>query len=223
VRRRRLLLTLAASLAAVGAVPALAQDAGRDLCADAPEGVKCIHGKGRQTEGGGGKVSHKGWPPINGVVWVLDHKGRSGVATELNDELLGGHGSDRLDGADGNDVIWGDMWSKGNNERQRDTLIGGNGNDWLYASHGRNVIDGGAGRDTIWSYFAVRVTIRAGAGNDRIWVKNGAGRVDCGPGRDVLHVPLAGYSHTGCEVIKHYCSFGDDGHGGCKKRGTRRR
>ena len=52
-------------------------------------------------------------------------------------------------------------------------LIGNGGDDWLYASHGTNSVVGGEGRDTIWSYFAVRVTIKAGAGNDKVWVKNG--------------------------------------------------
>lgn len=189
-----------------------------NLCSDAPAGVKCQLGGGRQTAGGQdvSKVSHKGWPRVTGVLWVLDHNGRSGTGSPFNDELLGGHGSDRLAGGRGNDILWGDMWPTGNTTGQRDTLIGGPGNDWLYASHGTNHVSGGPGNDTIWSYFAVRATIDAGPGNDRIWAKHGTGSIDCGAGRDTIHVPLSGYSLRNCEVVKHYCQFGDDGHGGCK-------
>jgi Ca2+-binding RTX toxin-like protein len=195
-----------------------------DLCDDAPAGVKCQLGGGRQTAGGqdAGKVSHRGWPRVTGVLWVLDHSGRSGTGTALNDELLGGHGDDRLVGGRGNDIIWGDQWPTGNTTSQRDVIVGNDGRDWLYASHGTNRVSGGPGRDTIWSYFAVKVSVDAGPDNDRIWVKNGAGRVDCGAGRDVLHVPLAGYTYTNCETIEHYCTFGDDGHGGCNHGPGRR-
>ncbi|MFL5845491.1 MAG: PKD domain-containing protein [Solirubrobacteraceae bacterium] len=188
-----------------------------DLCDDAPAGVKCQLGGGRQTAGGKseGKVSHKGWPRVTGVLWVLDHAGRTGTGTALNDELLGGHGDDHLVGGKGNDIIWGDQWPTGNTTTQRDVIIGNGGRDWLYASHGTNSVSGGEGNDVIWSYFAVKVTVDAGPGRDKVWVKNGGGRVDCGPGRDVLHVPLAGYTYTGCEEIHHYCEFGEDGHGGC--------
>jgi hypothetical protein len=207
-------LTLA--LACALASPVSADEA--DLCAAVPIGVKCQPGGGRQSAGGkdAGKVSHKGWPKVDGVLWVLDHDGRSGRATDLNDELLGGHGDDALAGGAGDDILWGDMWPTGNNTHQRDKLVGGAGNDWLYASHGRNRVNAGPGNDVIWSYFAVRASISAGPGNDRIWAKHGTGTIDCGPGRDVLHVPLSGYALHGCEVVRHYCQFGDDGHGGCK-------
>lgn len=195
-----------------------------EVCDAAPAGVKCQLGEGRQTDGGPGtgKVSHKGWPKVTGVLWILDHNGRRGTGTDLNDELLGGHGNDHLTGGNGHDILWGDMWPTKNNEWQRDTLIGGRGNDWLYASHGNNVVRGGPGRDTIWSYFAVKTRINAGTGNDKLWVKNGRGTVDCGPGKDWIRVPLSGYRLRGCETVKHYCTFGEDGHGGCKKPGERR-
>jgi Ca2+-binding RTX toxin-like protein len=214
-------LSLGVVLSALLAAPAAAQ-LPDDVCRLAPAGVKCQEGGGRTTEGGAaaGKVSHKGWPAVTGVIWVLDHNGRSGTGTVLNDELLGGHGSDELDGGPGKDILWGDMWPTQNNTWQRDRLVGGAGNDWLYASHGRNVVVGGPGRDTIWAYFAVRVRIRAGDGNDRIWAKHGTGHIDCGPGRDRVRVPLSGYSLSGCEIVRHYCAFGPDGHGGCNN-GTR--
>jgi Ca2+-binding RTX toxin-like protein len=218
---RVLLAALAVLLGA--AVPAHAQLV--DLCDDVPLGIECQAGDGRQTEGGKehGKVSHKGWPKITGELWVVDHNGRSGTGTKLNDELLGGHGDDRLVGGKGNDVIWGDMWPTGNTTSQRDVLIGNAGRDWIYASHGTNRIAGGEGDDVIWSYFAVNVKLDAGPGNDKVWVKNGRGVVDCGPGRDRLRVPLEGYTYRNCERIRHYCTFGPDGHGGCNGPNDRRR
>lgn len=218
------LLSLAALLIAMTAL--VAGSAGAqigppvDVCSAAPlAGVACQLGNGRQTQGGKsvGKVSHKGWPAVTGVLLVLDDRGHHVTGTKFNDELLGSHGSDRLVGGPGNDILWGDEWPTHNNTTQRDRLIGGPGNDWLYASHGHNVVDGGPGNDTIWSYFAVRATIRGGAGNDRIWAKHGTGTIDCGAGHDTVHVPLSGYRLRGCEVVKHYCAFGSDGHGGCRQ------
>lgn len=212
---RRILVCLA--LLAIPATAHAQVGVPTDLCDDAPAGIACQLGGGRQTAGGKaeGKVSHKGWPAVTGVLWIVDHQGRAGTGTKYNDELLGGHGDDRLVGGKGDDILWGDQWPTGNTTAQRDVLIGNAGDDWLYASHGTNRVTGGPGRDTIWSYFALDVAVKAGPGNDRVWVKNGSGRVDCGPGRDVLHVPLSGYTFRGCEVVKHYCEFGDDGHGGC--------
>jgi Ca2+-binding RTX toxin-like protein len=191
------------------------------VCQDAPAGVECQLGGGRTSEGGAaaGKVSHKGWPAVTGVLWVLDHNGRGGTGTVLNDELLGGHGNDRLDGADGADILWGDMWPTGNTTRQRDVLTGGQGNDWIYASHGTNTVSGGRGNDRIWAYFAVHAIIHAGAGNDHVWARHGRGLVDCGAGDDVIRIPLSGYRVRHCETVKHWCAFGDDGHGGCRQGG----
>ena len=44
-------------------------------------GEQCGPGNGRKTPGGGDKVSHKGWPAITGILWmVLDStpEGRPG-------------------------------------------------------------------------------------------------------------------------------------------------
>jgi hypothetical protein len=30
------------------------------------------------------------------------------------------------------------------------------------------------------------------------------------------------YAVRNCETVKHFCAYGDDGHGGCKKPGERR-
>ena len=105
------------------------------------------------------------WPRINGELWINgDDHDTSHAGTAKNDELLGGHGDDRLDGRRGHDVIWGDHKASGQPTSQNDKLRGGRGHDWIYASHGWNDIHGGPGHDTI-----------------RVWF--GRGFVDCGPGR----------------------------------------
>src|SRR4051812_9133876 len=151
-RSLAVLLPLLAIALAAPSVPA----AEIDLCAAAPAGIKCQLGLGRHTAGGKkeGKVSHKGWPHVTGVLWVVDHGGRRGTGTALNEELLGGHGDDHLVGGKGSDILGGGQCPTGNTTSQHDVLIGNAGRDWLYASHGTNHVVGGPGRDTIWSYFA---------------------------------------------------------------------
>ena len=91
----------------------------------------------------------------------------------LNDELLGHHGSDRIAGGAGHDILWGDWDPRNNNGTQRDVLRGGAGNDWIYPSHGRT-------------------TVLAGKGKDRVWAFYGRGTIDCGPGRDTVRVRMNG-------------------------------
>ncbi len=153
-----------------------------------------------------GKVSHEGWPAIDGIFWkAVGDADRSRVGGALNDELLGHHGSDRISGAGGHDVLWGDWDPKDNNGHQRDTLRGNAGNDWLYPSHGRSRVYGGPGNDRVWAFY-------------------GRGFIDCGPGRDQIRIRMNGaFRHRGCEVVRHFCAFGSDGRGGCRKPGARRR
>lgn len=174
-------------------------------CAPQREGEQCGPGYGRQTAGGGEKVSHKGWPAVTGILWkVVADDGRRKVGGERNDELLGHHGSDRIAGADGHDIVWGDWDPKDNNTRQHDVLRGGSGNDWIYSSHGTNRIFGGKGRDYIWAYY-------------------GHGTIDCGPGkRDTARVRLnSGYRVRNCERIKNFCGHGSKPGGGCYKPGEK--
>jgi Ca2+-binding RTX toxin-like protein len=87
----------------------------RSLCEPRRSGESCGPGNGRRTPGGGEKVSHKGWPAITGILWKVDHsRDTRKVGGGANDELLGHHGSDRISGAGGNDVLWGD-WDPRNN------------------------------------------------------------------------------------------------------------
>jgi hypothetical protein len=180
--------------------------ASASLCAPVQSGVQCGPGNGRKTVGGGDKVPHNGWPAITGILWkVLDSRGHNKTGGPDNDELLGHHGSDKLNGGDGNDILWGDWDPSNNNTRQKDVLNGGKGNDWLYPSHGSTVVRGGPGNDYVWAYY-------------------GRGSIDCGPGKhDTARVKLNGpWKVHNCERILHFCAFGSDGHGGCLKPGEKK-
>jgi hemolysin type calcium-binding protein len=198
-------LLVPAGLALAGSDPARPADPG-DLCEPRRAGEQCGPGNGRQTPGGGAKVSHEGWPRITGILWkVLDSADHRKVGGPDNDELLGHHGSDRITGAGGHDILWGDWNPKNNSVRQRDVLRGGSGNDWIYPSHGRTTVDGGPGRDYVWAYY-------------------GRGVIDCGAGdEDTARVRLeTRFRVRNCERIRHFCAFGSDGKGGCKKPGEAR-
>jgi hypothetical protein len=176
-----------------------------DLCAPRQAGVQCGAGNGRRTVGGGDKVPHKGWPAVTGILWkVLDSSSRKKVGGPDNDELLGHHGSDRLFGGAGHDILWGDWDPSNNNTRQKDLLDGGPGNDWIYPSHGSTIVKAGAGKDYIWAYY-------------------GRGTIDCGPGNDTARVKLNGpWKVRNCERVVHFCAFGANGHGGCLKPGEKK-
>lgn len=133
-------------------------------------------------------TSHKGWPEIDGVLWINkqdDHATKHG--TGRSDELLGGHGNDVLHGEGEKDVLWGDYKPSGQPGAQWDHLYGGDGRDFIYASHGRNTIDAGAGDDYVKAHF-------------------GRGRVDCGPGNDLLYISRRAqkrYTIRNCETVSH--------------------
>lgn len=176
------------------------------LCRQAKAGDKCQPGGNRKVAGGGEKVSHKGWPSITGVFWQVEafRAGRKFTGGPKNDELLGHHGSDRINGKGGKDVIWGDWDPRNNNTWQKDVLTGGPGNDWIYSSHGRNRISGGPGRDYIWAYY-------------------GRGTIDCGAGKsDTVRVRLVNrYTIRNCERLKNFCGHGSKPGGGCYKPGEK--
>ena len=205
MRRLRPALALAVLIAVGAAAVAVAAPVG-GACGDAEPGVQCGPGNGRQTAGGGEKVSHAGWPAVSGILWkVLDSTGRTAGGGALNDELLGHHGSDVLDGAAGDDVLWGDWDPANNTTAQRDVLRGGAGDDWIYPSHGTTRVD-------------------AGAGNDHIWAFYGKGTIDCGPGRgDVARIRENGaFTTRNCERIEHFCQYGSRRDGSCLKPGEKR-
>jgi Ca2+-binding RTX toxin-like protein len=104
-----------------------------------------------------------------------------------HNELLGGHGNDRIHAGPWGDVIWGDYKPSGQPSTQFDRLTGGPGRDFIYASHGYNVIRSGGGRDVIHAHF-------------------GRGRIDCGRGGTILYTSrknmrLGRYKLTRCKRI----------------------
>jgi Ca2+-binding RTX toxin-like protein len=183
-----------------------------DLCADAQPGVvNCGPGNNRRPGGGGDKVPHhdglnskqpatRKWPSLSGILWQVvedSRTPRTKAGGPLNDELLGHHGTDKLSGKGGHDIIWGDWDPLRNNTLQRDILDGGPGNDWLYPSHGRSIVKGGTGIDYVWAYY-------------------GKGTIDCGPGIDTARIRTNGAFKTkSCERIRHFCAHGENRKGQC--------
>jgi hypothetical protein len=196
--RRRLPRSAAAALAACAVIGAAAPAATRaapvqsaedaaTLCAPVQPGEQCGPGNGRQTSGGGSKVPHTGWPAVTGILWkVLDSGDHAKTGGAADDELLGHHGDDGIDGGAGADIIWGDWDPSGNRGSQRDVLGGGPGDDWIYPSHGTTTVDAGAGDDHIWAYY-------------------GQGVIDCGPGSDTARVRMNGaFRLKRCERVLHF-------------------
>jgi Ca2+-binding RTX toxin-like protein len=199
----RVLVALLLAVGSLTLLPAAGVGQEDDRCAPRRDGEGCQEGNGRRTPGGGDKVPHTGWPAVTGILWIVQDGGdHARAGTTDNDELLGHHGSDRIRGGEGDDIIWGDWDPKGNGSQQRDVLRGGAGDDWIYPSHG------------------ARTVVKAGPGNDHVWAYYGGGTIDCGPGRDTARIRLESKFKTrNCERIGHFCAFGPDGHGGCKKPG----
>jgi hypothetical protein len=136
------------------------------------------------------KTSHAGWPVIDGVLAMNkqdEERELHGVPGRHN-ELLGGHGSDRIFGRDEGDVIWGDYKPCCQPTTQVDRLYGRGGRDHIYASHGKNHIWGGAGNDKIHGHF-------------------GRGEIRCGRGYDVVfmsHKGRRGWHLSGCEHVSYF-------------------
>lgn len=210
---RILLLALFSLVTGLLALPIAGHaQSNEELCADHQRGVvNCGPGNNRRSPGGGDKVPHndglnskspatRSWPAVSGILWQVvegSRTPRTKAGGPRNDELLGHHGSDRLSGGGGHDIIWGDWDPKNNNTVQRDVLDGGPGNDWLYPSHGRSVVKGGSGTDYVWAYY-------------------GRGTIDCGPGIDIARIRTNGAFRTKrCEKIRHFCAHGENKKGQC--------
>jgi hypothetical protein len=163
---------------------------GAGLCPPVDPGVHCGPGKSRQTAGGDGqsKASHRGWPKITGIFWMVEGDGgHAAKGSKLNDELLGHHGSDTLAGGPGRDVIWGDWESQGNGAGQRDRLDGGPGDDFIYGSHGTNVIRTGPGRDVVRVHW-------------------GRGSIACGSPKTIVYISHKArprYKLRGCKRVSY--------------------
>jgi RTX calcium-binding nonapeptide repeat (4 copies) len=197
-----LIVVLATAYGAAAGAKTSAQT-GDDPCAGMDSGVQCAPRDTDSTIGGGDKVSHAGWPRINGVLAkTLDSAGHEITGGPKNDELLGHHGNDTVSGGAGKDVLWGDWDPSGNTTRQRDVLIGGAGDDIVYPSHGTTRVNAGSGADIIRAFY-------------------GKGTIDCGAGsKDLAQIRENGAFKTkNCEIIRHFCAFGSRPNGDCKQRG----
>lgn len=109
------------------------------------------------------------------------------LASHRHNELLGGHGDDRIYAGPAGDVLWADYNYPSNPATQHDRLYGGQGNDHLYASHGTNFISTGGGRD--WVY-----------------AKVGRGVITCTPATHIVylsHRSAARYRTIGCRHITY--------------------
>jgi Ca2+-binding RTX toxin-like protein len=133
-----------------------------------------------------------------GISWQAGDGGAMRHGSERNDNLLGGHGADRILGLGGDDVIWGDRHHGNGGTRSRDELAGGDGNDTIYGGRGRNTIAGDAGDDYLQGG-ARDNTIIGGAGNDEIRLRgHGTNRVQAEDGNDVITAVAGGRVTIDC-------------------------
>jgi Ca2+-binding RTX toxin-like protein len=145
--------------------------------------------------------------PTRGVSWQGNGTKHG---SERNDRLNGQHGSGKIYGNGGDDVIWGDAAHDSGGARalkQKDFLSGGAGDDTIYAGRGtttalggdgndfmqgngqRAVLSGGPGADTI-RVAGKNTSADGGEGDDTITaiIASGRGSVKCGPGNDTVLV-----------------------------------
>lgn len=107
--------------------------------------------------------------------------------TAGNDTLYGtsyGAGGDKINGLDGNDVIYA---GAGN-----DTVTGGNGNDYIYGEDGDDTLSGNAGDDTIYS----------GNGNDTIIYDSGVDVFYDTGGTDTISLTGAGITAANMTLVR---------------------
>ncbi len=127
---------------------------------------------------------------------VLDNLNPHGsdriAGTRGHDVIVAGSRKDRIRADNGNDVVCA---GTGNDQvlggRGNDRLFGGPDNDVIFGGPGNDRIDPGPGRDHAF----------AGPGNDRVFARDGQRDViDCGPGHDVAIVDPVDVTRR-CELV----------------------
>ena len=100
--------------------------------------------------------------------------------------IYGTTGSDRRNGTQGNDTIYG--WARGGNASSpsgNDALNGLAGNDTLYGGDGNDTVDGGDGNDYLDSGYG-NDTLYGRDGNDTLYGRDGSDTLTGGPGADTF-------------------------------------
>ncbi len=111
-------------------------------------------------------------PTGDGVYQSADgYDGYDFVGTDGDDTLLGGHGSGRIDGRGGNNVLWADhipTLGGALTRRGVSTITAGDGNNEIYGGRGTNVITVGRGHNFI----------RGGDNDNRITTNGGDNKIN---------------------------------------------
>jgi hypothetical protein len=108
--------------------------------------------------------------PLKGISATTGNDGGSRSGTELNDNLRGGAGSDKITGLGGDDVLWGDQNHDAlpGARKAGDLLDGGAGNDTLVGGKGRDLLYGRTGDDVLSVRDGVSDRVSCGSGRDRV-------------------------------------------------------
>lgn len=143
--------------------------------------------------------SAQSWIQMPANVEELQHLGAKGATMFGNDQanrIVGGNGDDIVDGAGGNDKVYGgfgaDQLSGGSGddllagEGDADTLRGGSGNDTLEGGNGDDVLFGDDGADRLYGGSGSD-TLQGGADNDQLRGDDGDDWLYGGSGNDALN------------------------------------
>lgn len=130
--------------------------------------------------------------PAGGVTKIVRGYGTYNLVGTAhgNDRLLGNHGSGRIDGRGGNNVIWSDHLKETGGKRARkakstitvgngdNTIYGGRGSVTITAGKGRNVIRGAEGTTRITTRGGSQVIRLRGSGRNTVTIRGGTAYVE---------------------------------------------
>ena len=127
------------------------------------------------------------------------------VGDSGRNEICGQLGNDRLNGAGGDDTLFGDacnVRSNGGHKDGNDTLIGAGGDDSLYGEGGNDSLDGGPGNDKLFGG-AGNDKLIGGPGTDILTGGPGVNSYNGGPGDDVINARNGRKDSIDCGPGKH--------------------